>query len=212
MKKTHDKNLNSIAGSSWTWGAERYTKSVVMEMGIVQGPEIFNRLLDDRIVVISGELDDWLCEYIKVNTLYLETLGDEDIRYYIHCPGGTVYGGMGVLDIMDFVRPDIVTVNTGLAASMGAVLLAYGTSGKRRSLKRSRTMIHQPLGYGGYQQAVDMEIDVKQINSLKRELYEIIAEKTGRTYDRVQSDCDRDYWMTAQDALDYGMIDEIVGK
>ena len=113
---------------------------------------------------------------------------------------------------MDYVKPDIVTINTGLAASMGAVVLCSGTKGKRKSLKRSRTMIHQPLGYGGYAQASDMEIEAKEINSLKKELYEIISERTGQTYDKVHKDSDRDYWMTAQDAKKYGMIDEIIIK
>ena len=139
--------------------------------------------------------------------------GDDDIKIYIDSPGGSVYSGLGLLDVMDYVSPDIVTINTGLAASMAAVILCSGTKGKRRALKRSRTMIHQPLGYGGYvQQASDMEIEAREINSLKRELYEIISDKSGQLYDRVSKDGDRDYWMTAQDAKKYGMIDEIVVK
>jgi ATP-dependent Clp protease protease subunit len=114
---------------------------------------------------------------------------------------------------MDYVTPDIITINTGLAASMGAVILCSGTKGKRKALKRSRTMIHQPLGYGGYvQQASDMEIEAKEINSLKKELYEIISDRSGQSFDRVSKDSDRDYWMTASDAKKYGMIDEIVTK
>jgi ATP-dependent Clp protease protease subunit len=168
-------------------------------------------LLDERIVLVSGELDEWLCEYVKTSTLYLETLSDDDIKYYVNSPGGSVYYSLGVLDVMEFVRPDIITVNTGLAASMGAVLLCSGTKGKRRSLRRARVMIHQPLAFGSFvQQASDMEIEAREINSLKRELYEIISEKSGQPYEKVYMDGDRDYWMTSQDALAYGMIDEII--
>jgi ATP-dependent Clp protease protease subunit len=113
---------------------------------------------------------------------------------------------------MDFVKPDIITVNTGLAASMAAVILCSGTKGKRKALRRSRTMIHQPLGYTGYAQATDMEIEAKEINSLKKELYEIISDTTGQVYDKVYKDSERDYWMTASEAKKYGMIDEIIQK
>jgi ATP-dependent Clp protease protease subunit len=143
--------------------------------------------------------------------MYLDSLSDDDISIYIDSPGGSVYSGLGLLDVMDFVNCDISTVNTGLAASMAAVILCSGKKGKRRALKRSRTMIHQPLGYGGWvQQASDMEIEAKEINSLKKELYEIISDRTNQSYDRVYKDGDRDYWMTAQDAKKYGMIDEII--
>ena len=174
--------------------------------------DIFSKLLDDRIIFLSTEIDDYVCNIIKAQLMYLESLDDEDIEIYIDSPGGSVYSGLGLLDVMDYVKPDIVTMNTGLAASMAAVILCSGTKGKRKSLKRSRTMIHQPLGYGGYAQASDMEIEAKEINSLKKELYEIISERTGQTYDKVYKDSDRDYWMTAQDAKKYGMIDEIIIK
>ena len=175
---------------------------------------VIDKLLDNRIIFLTGEIDDYLCDFIKANILYLESLDSKkDIIMYINSPGGSVYSGLGLLDVMDFVTPDIVTINTGLAASMGAVILCSGAKGKRRALKRSRTMIHQPLGYGGYvQQASDMEIEAKEINSLKRELYEIISDRSGQSYDRVSKDGDRDYWMTAIDAKKYGMIDEIVTK
>lgn len=175
--------------------------------------DVFSKLLDDRIIFLSDEIDSDICNIIKAQLLYLESESDEDIKIYIDSPGGSVYSGLGLLDVMDFVTPDIVTINTGLAASMGAVILCSGDKGKRRALKRSRTMIHQPLGYGGYvQQASDMEIEAKEINSLKRELYEIISKRSGQSYDRVSKDGDRDYWMTAVDAKKYGMIDEIVTK
>ena len=174
--------------------------------------DVFSKLLDDRIIFLSTEVDEYVTNIIKAQLLYLESESDEDISIYIDSPGGSVYTGLGLLDVMDFVKPDIVTINTGLAASMAAVILCSGTKGKRLALKRSRTMIHQPLGYGGYQQASDMEIEAKEINSLKKELYEIISDKSGQTFDRVAKDSDRDYWMTAQDAKKYGIIDEIILK
>ena len=174
--------------------------------------DIFSKLLEDRIIFLSTEIDDYVCNIIKAQLMYLEMESDEDIQIYIDSPGGSVYSGLGLLDVMDYVTPEIVTINTGLAASMAAVVLCSGAKGKRKSLKRSRTMIHQPLGYGGYAQASDMEIEAKEINSLKKELYEIISDRTGQTYDKVYTDSDRDYWMTAQEAKKYGMIDEIIIK
>ena len=176
--------------------------------------DIYSKLLSNRIIFIATEMDSEICNIIKAQLLYLESSDpDKDIKIYIDSPGGSVYSGLGLLDIMDYIRPDIVTINTGLAASMAAVVLCSGTKGKRKSLKRSRTMIHQPLSFGGYvQQASDMEIEAREINSLKKELYEIISEKTGQVYDRVCKDGDRDYWMVAEDAKKYGMIDEIILK
>ncbi len=175
--------------------------------------DIFSKLLEERVIFLSDEIDSDVCAIVKAQLLYLETESDDDISIYIDSPGGSVYSGLGLLDVMDYVKPDIVTINTGLAASMGAVILCSGTKGKRRALKRSRTMIHQPLGFGGYvQQASDMEIEAKEINSLKKELYEIISDRSGQSYDRVSKDGDRDYWMTADDARKYGMIDEIILK
>jgi ATP-dependent Clp protease protease subunit len=178
------------------------------------GPvDIFSKLLDDRIIFLSTDIDDYICNLIKAQLLYLEMESDDDISIYIDSGGGSVYSGLGLLDVMDFVKPDISTVNTGLAASMAAVILCSGSKGKRKALKRSRTMIHQPLTYGGWmQQASDVEIEAKEMNLLKKELYEIISDRTGQTYDRVYKDGDRDYWMSSIDAKKYGMIDEIVDK
>jgi ATP-dependent Clp protease protease subunit len=165
------------------------------------------------LIFLSTEIDSDVCNIIKAQLLYLESESDDDIKIYIDSPGGSVYSGLGLLDVMDFVKPDIITINTGLAASMGAVILCSGTKGKRKALKRSRTMIHQPMSYGGYvQQASDMEIEAKEMNSIKKELYEIISDMTGQNYDRVSKDGDRDYWMTAIEAKKYGMVDEIVTK
>jgi len=175
--------------------------------------DIFSRLLEDRIIFLSTDIDDYVCNMIKAQLLYLEMESDKDIKIYIDSGGGSVYSGLGLIDAMDFVKPDICTVNTGLAASMAAVILCHGTKGKRKALKRSRTMIHQPMtGFGSYAQASDLEIEAKEINSLKKELYEIISSNTGQPYDKVHKDGDRDYWMTAAEAKKYGMIDEIVQK
>ena len=176
--------------------------------------DVYSKLLDNRIIFLSTEMDSEICNVIKAQLLYLENIDpNKDIKIYIDSPGGSVYSGLGLLDVMELVKPDIVTVNTGLAASMAAVLLCSGTKGKRRALRRSRTMIHQPLGYGGWvQQASDMEIEAREINSLKKELYELISERTGQPYEKVHKDGDRGYWMSADEARKYGMIDEIVIK
>ena len=175
--------------------------------------DIFSKLLDSRIIFLSTEMESDICNIVKAQLLYLEQLDSEkDIKIYIDSPGGSVYSGLGLLDTMEYIKPDIATVNTGLAASMAAVLLCSGTKGKRKALKRSRTMIHQPLGYLGFAQASDFEIDAKEINSLKKELYEIISERTGQEFNKVFKDSDRDYWMTSEEALKYGMIDEVVNR
>jgi ATP-dependent Clp protease protease subunit len=175
--------------------------------------DIFSKLLDSRIIFLSTEMESDICNIVKAQLLYLEQLDSEkDIKIYIDSPGGSVYSGLGLLDTMEYINPDIVTINTGLAASMAAVLLCSGTKGKRKALKRSRTMIHQPLGYLGFAQASDFEIDAKEINSLKKELYEIISERTGQEFNKVFKDSDRDYWMTSEEALKYGMIDEVVKR
>jgi ATP-dependent Clp protease, protease subunit len=174
---------------------------------------VFDKLLNERIIFLIGEIDYYNTELIKANLLYLDSISNEDITIYINSGGGDVYSGLGLLDTMDYVNSDIRTINTGLAASMAAVILCSGEKGKRKALKRSRTMIHQPMAIGGWvQQASDIEIEAKEVNHLKSELYEIISEKTGQPYDKVYKDGDRDYWMSSNDALKYGMIDEIVFK
>lgn len=174
--------------------------------------DVYSKLVESRIIFLSTEMESDVCNLIKAQLLYLEQMGDEDIKIYIDSPGGSVYSGLGLLDTIEFVKPDIVTINTGLAASMAALILCSGTKGKRKALKRSRTMIHQPLGYTGFAQASDIEIDARQINNLKKDLYEIISEMTGQAYDKVSQDGDRDYWMNATEAKRYGMIDEIISK
>lgn len=173
--------------------------------------DVFSKLLEDRIIFLSTDIDDYTCNLIKAQLLFLEMESDEDIKIYIDSGGGSVYSGLGLIDVMEFIKPDIITVNTGLAASMAAVILCSGTKGKRRALRRSRTMIHQPMsGFGSYAQASDIEIESREMNSIKKELYEIISQNTGQNYDKVYKDGDRDYWMTAIEAKKYGMIDEIV--
>ena len=160
------------------------------EGGLIFPNDVFNRLLKDRIIILSGEIDTHICELIKANLLYLENIdSEEDITIYINSPGGSVYDGLGLLDIMEYIKPEIGTINTGLAASMAAIILSSGTKGKRKALKRSRTMIHQPMGgYSGWAQASDLEIDAKEINELKKQLYEIISEKSGQTYTKVEKE------------------------
>ena len=176
--------------------------------------DVFNKLLDDRILMLTGEVDDYICDLIKAQLLYMESIdNDKDITLYLNSGGGDVYSGLGLVDVMDFIKPDVITINTGLAASMAAVILCSGTPGKRKALLRSRTMIHQPMtGFGSYAQASDMEIEAREINSLKKELYEIISDNSNQTYEKVYKDSDRDYWMTSKEALKYGMIDEIIKK
>jgi ATP-dependent Clp protease protease subunit len=176
--------------------------------------DVFSKLVDNRIIFLCTEMESDICNIIKAQLLYLEQQDTEkDIKIYIDSPGGSVYSGLGLLDTMEFIQPSISTINTGLAASMAAVLLCCGDKGKRKALKRSRTMIHQPMtGFGTYTQASDMEIEAREINSLKKELYETISLNTSQSYERVYKDGDRDYWMTAEEALKYGMIDEIVKR
>jgi len=205
---TSSKNISSTYVDSYFKSVRNTTQYLLENNGT--SVDIFSKLLNDRIIFLSTEIDDYSCNLVKAQLLYLESEGDDDIKMYIDSGGGSVYSGLGLIDVMDFIKPDIVTVNTGLAASMAAVILCSGTIGKRRALKRSRTMIHQPLGYSGYSQASDIEIESREINSLKTELYEIISEKSGQTFDKVYKDSDRDYWMTSIEAKKYGIIDEIV--
>ena len=173
--------------------------------------DVFNKMLSDRILFLNTDLESGVCNILKAQILYLDSISNDDISIYIDSPGGSVYSGLGLLDVMEYVSSDIETINTGLAASMAAIILCSGAKGKRKVLKRSRTMIHQPLGYGGWvQQASDMEIEAREINELKKELYEIISKNSGQKYDKVYKDGDRDYWMTSKDALDYGMIDKVI--
>lgn len=171
--------------------------------------DVFSRLMMDRIIFLGTGIDETVANIIQAQLLFLESSDNKkDIQIYLNSPGGSVYAGLGIYDTMQIIGPDISTICTGMAASMGAVLLCAGTKGKRFALKHSRVMIHQPLG-GAQGQASDIEITAREIAKLKKELYDIIAEHSGQTYDKVWENSDRDYWMTAAEAKEYGMIDEV---
>jgi ATP-dependent Clp protease protease subunit len=174
--------------------------------------DVFSRLMMDRIIFLGTPINDQVANIIQAQLLFLEsTDASKDIQIYINSPGGSVYAGLGIYDTMQFIKPDVATINTGIAASMGAVLLCAGADGKRSGLPHSRVMIHQPMG-GAQGQADDIQITAQQIIKLKEELYEIIAKHTGKGYDEIYEDGDRDFWMDAKHALDYGMIDEILKR
>ncbi|MCX7727979.1 MAG: ATP-dependent Clp endopeptidase proteolytic subunit ClpP [Bacteroidia bacterium] len=175
--------------------------------------DVFSRLMMDRIIFLGTGIDDQVANIVEAQLLFLESVdAKKDITIYINSPGGSVYAGLGIYDTMQFVQPDISTVCTGIAASMGAVLQCAGTKGKRAALKHSRIMIHQPLG-GAEGQASDIEITAREIQKLKKELYQIIAHHSGQPYEKIWQDADRDYWMTAEESKEYGMIDEVlIGK
>ncbi len=172
--------------------------------------DVFSRLMMDRIIFLGTGINDQVANIVQAQLLFLEsTDASKDISIYINSPGGSVYAGLGIYDTMQFIKPDVATICTGIAASMGAVLLCAGQAGKRSGLTHSRVMIHQPMG-GAQGQASDIEITAKEILKLKEELYTVIANHSGQTYDKVYDDSDRDYWMKAEQAKEYGMIDEIL--
>lgn len=174
--------------------------------------DIFSRLMMDRIIFLGVPVTDQVANIIMGQLLFLESTNpSRDIQIYINSPGGSVYAGLGIYDTMQYISSDVATICTGMAASMAAVLLCAGTKGKRSALKHSRVMIHQPLG-GAQGQASDMEITVNEIKKLKKELYDIIAGHSGQSYDKVEADSDRDYWMTSEEAREYGMVDEVLLK
>ncbi len=174
--------------------------------------DVFSRLMMDRIIFLGTAIDDYTANVIQAQLLFLESVdSSRDIQIYLNSPGGSVYAGLGIYDTMQLVQPKIATICTGLAASMASVLLCAGEKGKRSALRHARVMIHQPMG-GADGQATDMEITVREILKLKKELYEIIAEHSGQSFEQVEKDSDRDHWFTAEEALAYGMIDEVMTK
>ena len=174
--------------------------------------DVFARLMMDRIIFLGPGINDQVANIVQAQLLFFEsTDASKDIQIYINSPGGSVYAGLGIYDTMQFIKPDVATIFTGMAASMGAVLLCAGEKGKRSGLTHSRVMIHQPLG-GAQGQASDIEITAREIVTLKEELYRIIAKHSGQTYEKVYEDSDRDYWMKADKAKEYGMIDEILAR
>lgn len=171
--------------------------------------DVFSRLMMDRIIFLGTEVNDYTANVIQAQLLYLDSVdSDRDISIYLNTPGGSVYAGLGIYDTMQFVRSRVATICTGMAASMGAVLLVAGEKGMRAALPHSRVMIHQPMG-GIQGQASDIEITAKEILKLKDELYQIISDHSGQTMKKIRQDADRDYWMTAEEALQYGMIDKV---
>ena len=182
------------------WDANR--RSVTMD--------VFSRLMQDRIIFLGVPINDTVANIIQAQLLFLESSAPkDDIEIYLNSPGGQVYAGLAIYDTMQFISSSVSTICTGMAASMGAVLLCAGEKGKRSSLQHSRVMIHQPLG-GTHGQASDIQIAAREIEKLKKELYEIIAKHSNKTYDQVSKDGDRDFWMSSKEALEYGMIDEIL--
>ena len=172
--------------------------------------DVFSRLMMDRIIFLGTEIDDYTANTLQAQLLFLDSADPgKDISIYINSPGGSVYAGLGIYDTMQFIASDVATICTGMAASMAAVLLVAGKEGKRSALKHSRVMIHQPMG-GAQGQASDIEITAREIQKLKKELYTIIAEHSHTDFDKVWADSDRDHWMTAQEAQEYGMIDRVM--
>ena len=172
--------------------------------------DVFSRLMMDRIIFLGTGINDQVANIVVAQLLFLESVdAKKDIYIYLNSPGGSVYAGLGIYDSMQYVRPDVATICTGMAASMGAVLLCAGSAGKRTALPHARVMIHQPIG-GAQGQASDIAIVHDQIQKLKKELYDIIAKHSGQTYDKVWEDSDRDYWMIADEAKEYGLIDEVL--
>lgn len=174
--------------------------------------DVFSRLMMDRIIFMGVPINDYVANIIQAQLLFLESAdAKRDIQIYVNSPGGSVYAGLGIYDTMQYIGPDVATICTGMAASMAAVLMCAGTKGKRTALKHARIMIHQPMG-GAEGQASDIEITAREIQKLKKELYEIISFHSGKPYDDVWKDSDRDYWMTAEESKTYGMIDEVLVK
>ena len=202
-------------------GLEKYANTIVdyisptiieeRQLNVAQ-MDVFSRLMMDRIIFLGDQIDDYVANIIQAQLLFLESADPKrDIQIYLNSPGGSVYAGLGIYDTMQFIQPDVATICTGMAASMAAVLLCAGADGKRSALKHSRIMIHQPMG-GMQGQASDIEITAREIQKVKKELYEIIAQHTKQPNDKVWADSDRDYWMTAEEAKAYGMVDEVLIK
>ena len=205
--------MNGLAFDQYTQFVNNsYLSPSIMEerqLNVTQ-MDVFSRLMMDRIIFLGTPIDDYTANVIQAQLLYLDSADPgKDISIYINSPGGSVYAGLGIYDTMQYIGCDISTICTGMAASMAAVLLVAGEKGKRYALKHSRVMIHQPMG-GAQGQASDIEITAREIQKLKKELYTIIADHSGNDYEKVWNDSDRDYWMTAQEACEYGMIDRVL--
>ena len=206
--------ISSTTVDSFTSMMDNYISPTIIEerQMNVASMDVFSRLMMDRIIFLGVPINDYVANIIQAQLLFLESVdAKKDIQIYLNSPGGGVYAGLGIYDTMQYIAPDVATICTGMAASMGAVLLCAGAEGKRTALRHSRVMIHQPLG-GAQGQASDIEITAREIQKLKNELYTIISEHSGKPFDEVWKDSDRDYWMTSNEAKDYGMIDEVLNK
>ena len=206
--------MNTNALNDYITASTGYINPTIIEerqLNVAQ-MDVFSRLMMDRIIFLGTEVNDYTANVIQAQLLYLDNADPgKDISIYINSPGGSVYAGFGIYDTMQLVAPDVATICTGLAASMGAVLLTAGARGKRSALPHSRVMIHQPLG-GAQGQASDIEITAREMMKTKRELYEILAAHSGVPIRKIEKDADRDYWLTAAEARDYGLIDEVLAK
>ena len=208
----NDQGISSTTIDSFTSMMNNYISPTIIEerQMNVASMDVFSRLMMDRIIFLGVPINDYVANIIQAQLLFLESVdAKKDIQIYLNSPGGGVYAGLGIYDTMQYISPDVATICTGMAASMGAVLLCAGAKGKRTALKHSRVMIHQPLG-GAQGQASDIEITAREIQKLKKELYTIISDHSGKPYEEVWKDGDRDYWMTSSEAKDYGMIDEVL--
>ena len=204
--------MNGLALDKYVDITSSYISPTIIEerqLNVAQ-MDVFSRLMMDRIIFLGTQVDDYTANVIQAQLLYLDSADPgKDISIYLNTPGGSVYAGLGIYDTMQYISSDVSTICTGMAASMGAVLLVAGATGKRSALQHSRVMIHQPMG-GAQGQASDIEITAREIQKLKKELYTIIADHSGRPYEQIEKDSDRDYWMTAAEAKEYGMIDEVL--
>ncbi|HBH23537.1 MAG TPA: ATP-dependent Clp protease proteolytic subunit [Cytophagales bacterium] len=206
-----DRGMSGAMVDDYANAIQNMTQYVIEERpGNFRAIDVFTRLISDRIIFMGLGVDDQIANIITAQLLFLESSDPaKDIIMYINSPGGSVYAGLGIYDTMQYVKPDVATICTGLAASMGAVLLSAGADKKRAALPHARIMIHQPMS-GMQGQASDMEISLKQTLSVKKDLYDILARHSGQTYDKIEKDSDRDYWMKAKEAKEYGLIDEVL--
>jgi ATP-dependent Clp protease protease subunit len=209
-----ERGISSLTLDRYSSAYNNYISPTIIEerqMNIAT-MDVFSRLMMDRIIFLGVPINDYVANIIQAQLLFLESVdAKKDIQIYLNTPGGSVYAGLGIYDTMQYISSDVATICTGMAASMGAVLLCAGEKGKRTALKHSRVLIHQPMG-GAQGQASDIEITAREIQKLKKELYDIIAEKSGQTHKKIWKDADRDYWMTSEEAKTYGMIDEVLER
>jgi ATP-dependent Clp protease protease subunit len=205
--------MNSLALEQYMASNSYISPSILEERQLnVTQMDVFSRLMMDRIIFLGTPIDDYVANVIQAQLLFLDTSDPgKDISIYLNSPGGSVHAGLGIYDTMQYISSDVATICTGMAASMAAVLLVAGEKGKRSALQHSRVMIHQPMG-GMQGQASDMEINYKQIMLLRDELYQIISDHSGQSFEKIMKDSDRDYWMTSAEALEYGMIDQVLKR